>query len=91
MIFKSYLNDQHFYIEDIYIIISKEENFSVIFKKIEFDLIKTYDYEDFLYFFEKIIYSEKEYLKNYKYMGFKIIFNKNCPIFKNNEIFPIYP
>ena len=91
MIFKSYFNDQHFYIEDIYIIISKEENFSIIFKKIEFDLIKTYDYEDFLYFFEKIIYSEKEYLKNYKYMGFKIIFNKNCPIFKNNEIFPIYP
>jgi hypothetical protein len=41
MIFKSYFNDQHFYIEDIYIIISKEENFSIIFKKIEFDLIKT--------------------------------------------------
>jgi hypothetical protein len=31
MIIKSYFNEQHFYVEDIYLIISKEDNFSIIF------------------------------------------------------------
>ena len=91
MIIKSYFNDEYFYIEDIYIIIAKEDNFSIVFKKIDYDLIKTCNYDDFLSFFDKMIYSEKEYLKNYKYVGFKIIFNKNCAIFKTNKIYPIYP
>ena len=91
MIIKSYFNDQHFYIEDVYLVISKEDNFSIIFKKIDYDLIKTCDYDEFLLFFEKIIYSEKEYLKNYKYLGFKIVFNKISPIFKENKIYPKYP
>lgn len=91
MIIKSYFNEQHFYVEDIYLIISKEDNFSIIFKKIDYDVIKSCTYDEFLIFFEKIIYSEKEYLKNYKYLGFKIIFNKTCPIFKDNKIYPKYP
>ena len=91
MIIKSYFNEQYFYLEDVYVIISKDESSSIVFKKIECEVLRSIDYDGFLSFFEKTFYSEKEYMKNYKYVGFRLIFNRFCVIFKNNEIYPRYP
>lgn len=91
MIFKSYVYEEDIYIVSVYSIVSKDDEISFTYNRINLEIVKKYDFNSFVFYIENLVYSEKEYIKNYKYMGFRIIFNKNSKIIKENKIYPIYP
>jgi hypothetical protein len=66
-------------------------NISYTYKKQNLNIIKKSDFNSFVDFIENTVFSEKEYIKNYKYIGFRITFNNNSEIIKNNKIYPVFP
>ena len=91
MILKSYIYEEEIYVESIYMIISNDDNISYTYKKQNLNIIKKSDFNSFVDFIENTVFSEKEYIKNYKYIGFRITFNNNSEIIKNNKIYPVFP
>ena len=47
--------------------------------------------EEFVWWLNDLLSAEKEYLSNYSFFGFRFVFSKYSPIFKENKIYPIYP
>lgn len=91
MILKSYIYEEEIYVESIYMIISNDDEISYTYKKQNLNILKKSDYNTFVDFIENTVFSEKEYIKNYKYIGFRITFNNNSEIIKNNKIYPVFP
>jgi len=91
MILKSYIYEEEIYVESIYMIISNDDEISYTYKKQNLNILKKSDFNTFVDFIENTVFSEKEYIKNYKYIGFRITFNNNSEIIKNNKIYPVFP
>lgn len=92
LIFKSYMQDESFLLLDIYVIgknNNEKENFH--YKRLNLKILKSYSFNEFYMWIEEFINSEKNYLANYDYYGFRFIFSASSPIFEKNEIYPIYP
>jgi len=90
-IFKCYVYENDVFFNSIYIIISNKEDLTFTYKKIDINLIKSCNFFIFVRFIEEFMNNEKEYIKNYKYIGFTLIFDKYSEIIKKNKIYPIYP
>ncbi len=91
MIFKSYSYEESIYLESLYIIISRNDEFSYTYKKIDLKKIQDSNFNEFVRILQDIIFNEKEYIKDYKYFGFRLIFMKYSMIIKSKKIYPIYP
>jgi hypothetical protein len=91
MILKSYIYEEEIYVDSVYMIISNDEQISYTYKKQNLNILKKSDFNSFVDFIENTVFSEKEYIKNYKYIGFRITFNNNSEIIKSNKIYPVFP
>jgi hypothetical protein len=91
MILKSYFYDEEIYINSVYMIISNDDQISYTYKKENLNIFKKSDFNSFVSFIENILFNEKEYIKVYKYVGFRLVFDHNSKIIKYNKIYPIFP
>jgi hypothetical protein len=97
---KSYVDNDELLIDYILIIsddnVNKEDYISIsqslsIFHYIKTKKIKKMSFFDFKEWFEDLKENDYEYIKNCKYYGFRIVFNKNSIFYKKNEVYPLYP
>ena len=91
MIFKSYIYEEDVYIYSLNIVISNADNFFFTHKRLDINLIKKLDFNSFVIYIENLFYDDREYLKLYKYVGFRICMSKYSKIFKKGTLYPIYP
>ena len=84
---KCYTLTSDFFLRNIYLISDNENSFKIFFniniKKIK--KIKFYDFEIWL---EDLLESEKNYIKNCKFIGFRINYYKESISLKENKIYP---
>ena len=90
-IFKCYTYHDKIYLRNVYITISKNNDSSYTYKKIDVKVLRECNFNFFVRFIEDILSNEKEYVKDYRYIGFRLIFDKNSRIIQDNKIYPIYP
>lgn len=62
-----------------------------IFRKIEMNFIKKIKFFEFKDWYEEWKNNDFEYIRNTKYYGFRVIFDKNSNYFQNKNIYPTYP
>lgn len=93
-IFRSYFRNRNNYILGLYMSVNTKEpnNYEVYtYKKIELYSLEKISFFDFIKWLKNNLESEKEYLNESNFYGFKIIFYSYSTQIKEGKIYPIYP
>lgn len=97
LILKCYVLHEELLIDSMYVnsseVGSSEEGiFNInIFHNIKINNLKKMTFFEFKEWFIDLKEKDYEYIKNLKYYGFRIIFNKNSIFWSKKEIYPLYP
>ena len=97
LILKWYSSRDEYLIKNIYINSSdinhtREEEFNLhIYRKVDIGFLKKIKFFEFKEWYSAIKDNDFEYVRNTKYYGFKIVFDKNSICFSNKDIYPKYP
>jgi hypothetical protein len=93
-IFRSYFRNKKNYVQSLYLCVNTKDlnNYDIYtYKKIESYSLGKITFFEFMKWLKNNLESEKEYLIESNFYGFKIIFYEFSTLIENDIIYPIYP